>query len=736
VASRRILAGGAPNPNYHARSGSRIGDRTLLPDGTRNPTYRDRSGHAKRDHKHAPDGSPNPDYRPRTGRLSKFMRGLFIAWDGEGITVDTRRETVSYQGQDHEVQQDTQAYVLLANSEGARLVDPNGIGTIAAFEFLLDEAARNPHAIHALYGAQYDHEMMLKDLSRWHLEKLNAGEWVRWQGYKIQYRPRRSLFICRVDRHPGEVGSIVLFDVIGFFQGGFVSALEDWCRDHPDLELIKHGKDRRGEFTLRDMEFMQRYNDAELAALVDLMRRFHQAAKDTGYVLRRWDGAGALAAAMMQKHGVHDHMARRTVTTTDPTTGREVAYEAETTPGFVRQAALRAMAGGRIECLQIGHHRDEVWEHDLNSAYPTYLREVPSLNGATWTRHRGAPCNFVRYALYHVSWDLPDGCPIYPFFYRDPHGRISYPPNGEGWYWGPEVIAALDHHPTGIVVHEWISCTPATPDKPFGFVQAEAARRLELKLAGDPSQKPLKLAINALYGKCAQQKGAHTTPDGRLLLPRYYQPEWAGFVTSSCRAAVYETAMHDPHSVIMIATDGVYSTRLLPVYKGDGLGEWEVSRHAWMISVQSGVYFKEDNGQARACYRGFDRASITPDRVLTAWREGEATLSCAVDRFITLGAAHKSSKPTKQIWRTWRRAPRTLRLDGHGTKRTSLTPAQLHQAAGSLVPTRPIPNPFTTECSHPTRVAWNPEDTLDQSDDWEIVDTVPLYVMLRDVCGD
>ena len=95
MASRRILAGGAPNPNYHARSGSRIGDRTLLPDGTRNPTYRDRSGHAKRDHKHAPDGSPNPDYRPRTGRLSKFMRGLFIAWDGEGITVDTRRETVS-----------------------------------------------------------------------------------------------------------------------------------------------------------------------------------------------------------------------------------------------------------------------------------------------------------------------------------------------------------------------------------------------------------------------------------------------------------------------------------------------------------------------------------------------------------------------------------------------------------------------------------------------------------------
>jgi hypothetical protein len=44
-----------------------------------------------------------------------------------------------------------------------------------------------------------------------------------------------------------------------------------------------------------------------------------------------------------------------------------------------------------------------------------------------------------------------------------------------------------------------------------------------------------------------------------------------------------------------------------------------------MISVQSGVYFTEDQGQARACYRGFDPDSISPQRVLSAWRHGERT---------------------------------------------------------------------------------------------------------------
>lgn len=698
--NRKYLAGGTLNPNYRVRSGSRSGDAARIADGTENPTYRRRSGHASRDHKLRADGVENPTYRARTGRISKFQRGQFIGWDGEGVGTDVRTESVLNNGAPRSVTVESQAYVLLANSIGNHIYDANGISTIDAFEFLLSEAQAHPNAIHVLYGGTYDCEMILKDLSAWQLRNLNDGEFVRFGDYKIQYRPQHSLFICRdrpehLPRH-----SVTIFDVIGFFQSSFVDAIEKWCPNHADHDLIVEGKAGRGQFKSENKQFLIDYNAAELRAFLDLMSRFHAAVKDTDYVLSRWDGAGALAAAMMRKHDVHRHMARRIACTNG------IEHEVETVPSVVRDASLRAMAGGRIECLKIGNHQEPLWHGDINSAYPASLGEVPSLEGGAWIVHHSEPSELQRYALYHVTWDLADGQPLYPFFFRDPNGRISFPPNGEGWYWGPEVITACDHNRTGIAIHDWIEFIPVRHDRPFAFVSDEADRRLRYRHDGNAAEKPIKLGINSLYGKTAQQKGGRFTADGRLLLPRYYQPEWAGYVTACCRAEVYDAAMHDPEAVITIATDGIYATRPLPVTSGDGLGEWKTDNPAWMISVQSGVYFVDQDGEPHACYRGFDASSITPTRVLSGWRAGNRILECTTLRFVTLGAALKSRNP-ESTWRTWRHGPRNLRLDGHGTKRTQLSLRQLPAASKRLVATRPIPNPFTDECSHPTGVAWS-----------------------------
>jgi hypothetical protein len=615
------------------------------------------------------------------------------------VDTDVRTEAVLNNGVPRSVTVESQAYVLLANSVGNHIYDPDGISTIDALEFLLYEAQTHPHAIHVLYYGGYDCEMILKDLSRWQLRNLNAGEWVRFKEYKIQYRPGHSLFICRDRPQHLPRCSVTIFDVFGFFQSSFINAIERWCPNHADHDLIVEGKAGRGQFNQEDKQYLIDYNAAELRAFLDLMSRFHSAVKDTEYVLSRWDGAGALAAAMMRKHDVHRHMARRLVCTTG------VKHEVETVPPWVRDASLRAMAGGRIECLKIGNRQQSLWHGDINSAYPASLGEVPSLESGVWIVHHSEPSELQRYALYHVTWDLADGQHLYPFFFRDPNQRISFPPNGEGWYWGPEVIAAFHHNRTGITIHKWIEFIPARLDRPFAFVSDEADRRLRHRHNGNAAEKPIKLGINSLYGKTAQQKGGRCTDDGRLLLPRYYQPEWAGYVTACCRAEAYDAAMQDPEAVITIATDGIYATRPLPVPAGAGLGEWKTDQPAWMISVQSGVYFVEEDEATRACYRGFDAASITPDRVLDGWRAGQRTLECTTLRFVTLGAALKSRDPAGS-WRTWRRGPRLLRLDGFGTKRTQLSQAQLRAAAEGLVDSKPFPNPFVDECSHPTRVAW------------------------------
>jgi hypothetical protein len=69
----------------------------------------------------------------------------------------------------------------------------------------------------------------------------------------------------------------------------------------------------------------------------------------------------------------------------------------------------------------------------------------------------------------------------------------------------------------------------------------------------------------------------------------------------------------------------------------------------------------------------------------------------------------------------------------------SLAGASANAARGtarSLPRDHPIPNPYTQECSHPNRVAWDPYDTLDDYDLDEIVDTIPLRATLQSLRED
>ena len=74
-------------------------------------------------------------------------------------------------------------------------------------------------------------------------------------------------------------------------------------------------------------------------------------------------------------------------------------------------------------------------------------------------------------------------------------------------------------------------------------------RRLQLKALPDgdpdkPAHYPLKISLNSLYGKFAQQRGYRTDENGTVIrVPTYYQPEYSGFITSHCRAKVFRAAM-------------------------------------------------------------------------------------------------------------------------------------------------------------------------------------------------
>jgi hypothetical protein len=130
---------------------------------------------------------------------------------------------------------------------------------------------------------------------------------------------------------------------------------------------------------------------------------------------------------------------------------------------------------------------------------------------------------------------------------------------------------------------------------------------------------PIKLGLNALYGKLSQREGARAWHDVIA----------AGLITAITRAKLISAVALDPKAVVMLATDGVYSTRPLPLEIGTALGTWEAKEHPDMFIVQPGLYWFPKATQADATHktRGIPKTVVQKhaQRFESAWRHFLAT---------------------------------------------------------------------------------------------------------------
>jgi hypothetical protein len=758
------------------------------------------------------------------GRTSKWAKAEFIGWDGEGATIQGRHE-----------------YVLLANSLGDSIQNPKGLSTDACLRFLLETSAAHPHAIHVGFGFGYDVNMMLKAATYRQLQSVWANQeryGTKIRGYRVRYVPRKTFgvtrfrdppFILKTGKYVPHCDRIQIWDVFGFFQASFVTAVTDWLgADYPELPLIQAGKARRGSFRPEELaSVILPYTQAELRALVRLMQALHAALADAGIPLSRWDGAGAVAAALLRRENIK-------------------AFRSSDLPAPLSDAVQRAYFGGRIELFQYGRYDGPVYHADLRSAYPSAMGDLPDLSHGDWRLTTGGPRQ--PFSVSRVRWDFrggnrdreqglarqqeteaareeirayqatrkrlwgairdagfirphrdwpeippsllryqsrsgldgiardlgyPDeetlyeailryrtpkplpgrptetphasrsGAVIGPLPWRFPEGvSVYFPQAGEGWYWEPEVAAAEEQarrHPGYqlSVVETW-NFYPDTDLRPFAFVPALYATRQRWKQEGRAAEKVLKLGLNSLYGKLVQQAGydpaTHRTPP-------YHELAWGGYITSLTRARLYTLAMVDESHALMIATDGLFSTRPLPVSDTPELGGWELATHAGITIAQSGVYWHPDGSYSR----GFEkpdspRSALSENAVRQGWREGRTFLHFASVRFIGMGSAIQSpaSFPRWRQWLDvgeWDRAHgkpdtplgRELGLTMAGTKRRDVDPWWLHPRDGTpadrLQPT--MPNyPLWEALSAPYPLAWARQE--------EAVDGVSLSVFLSE----
>jgi hypothetical protein len=610
---------------------------------------------------------------------SNFFKLKFLAWDGEGIGHPKNR------------------YVMLANSD-RESITADDLCTTEILEYLLDRDRKG--LIHVIYGGSYDFTHWIMSLNDEEKTELWTKGEIVWNDYKIEMTPHKSFTVrdWKKTRDKEKGRKVTVWDVIGFFQSSFLSTIGAWdIGTKEERKFVERMKASRGVFKQEDSEEIARYNYLECELLRGLMEKLHKllcedpnADRDADehtkpwLPLKRWDGAGAVAAAIYQKEGVKVHVGNSTrwvKTFKDVERSKQWHYGDVAEQHKVEFALRCAYFGGRIECFQKGRANAPGWDLDVVSAYPYMMLSLPSFETGVWKEVTTFDPD--AFGVWETDWSNEDHT-IYPLPYRSRSGVVDFPRQGRGWHHTCEVRSAMADPRNHITVRRGYVWQTDSQVKPFEFVRPYFNQRKILKSSGHPAEKIIKLGLNSLYGKMAQTVGSEMQPrevdfeipvasvEGSIdewikkvsankifyTTPPYYNLAWAGAVTAGCRSMVYDMAMTRESDVVMIQTDGLFGLGETPkVEQTKELGTFEIVEYDDIICVQAGVYWLGKEGATNDIEwkvtktRGFSRADVSPDICLEAWKKRLTEVKYkGSPRFYTLGAALGSGMDKLGHW--------------------------------------------------------------------------------------
>jgi hypothetical protein len=590
------------------------------------------------------------DKLPASRKVRKRRELPFVGWDGEGFTDKS--------GKHH--------YALFGNSEGQRIQGYN----LKPEECLglLFQAPKD--AIHVIYAGTYDVTMIFRDSI--HVHAVTHSQYVAIGRYRVRFLKGKSLHVKDLVTKE----SRVLYDVFTFFGTSFVKACREYLTPEECQELgldrIQEMKEQRASFTKITPETVA-YMELELRALVRLATVLRERLAQVGIYPSRWHGPGAIASTVLRDQRIREKMA---------------PYDDD-----LREAAEAAYYGGRFEQFKRGTYIGPVYQYDIRSAYPYAMSLLPDLSNLRWQRERKSGGIVDRpYALYLVrTRHLPDGWTV-P--HRAKWGTIYFPEFAYGWYWGIELPPGIKY------VEAWI---PLGLDvEAFSFVEEMYNRRARLKSEGKPEQLALKLALNSLYGKLAQSKGANWNGK-QWQKPTYHELLWAGYITAYTRSMLLQALRLAGDSAIAVETDAIFTTKPLDLELGTGLGKWDCTVYEGIKYIQSGVSMTLSNGVWSYKTRGITLKRTGADVEL--WndllRTGSVTISQT--RFVT--------DTRFKGFGNWQKQDRTLVLDDPRTlqKRVRINPCE--ECGDYLSHLHPLyVPPVEFQLSTPYKFVWRKAD--------------------------
>lgn len=595
-----------------------------------------------------------------------------IAWDMEGMSLS---------GDDK-----PQHPILFGNSiEPDKALVSQRLRSLDMLQYVIDVGQRYPNALHVGYAFKYDVCMMLQDLPEQAIRLIWKSNHIklmwpdrlgqRWY-WTLQYYPGKKFTVTRSNKsknaawngHNKQRTTVTIYDYSSFFGGKkFINAAEEILREdlnNEDRKTIEHGKIARGFNVWEDLSSVRHYWEREIHLISRTFQKFRDVMVRAGFNLKEWYGPGAIANFINARNNIRAHLGAAQSTT---------GYM----PTEVHQASKIAFSGGRFEAFQLGRHEGPIHAIDINSAYPYALTMIPSLHpdNGEW-RHETNPTRIERFGFYRIQYRASKAQPIefrpMPLFWRDSRGLISYPNYLEGWYASPEarMVASM---PGVRIVEGWV-WDHTGHEFPWRFLEDMYDARIKIG-KNNLMSLPFKLGPNSLYGKYAQTVGwdeKHKKPPKSHALPV------AAWITSMCRAMLWDVIRHAPDKIIAVETDSVYSTvppDKLGIETGQGLGEWSHDIYEEIVYLQSGMYLTKKDGEWKGVRsRGIGRHEFEPESIceyLQRLKPGdhwEPYTITTKPRFIGMGAALASDNFAANYC-TWQRHVKDITFGDTGKRR-------------------------------------------------------------------
>lgn len=257
-------------------------------------------------------------------------------------------------------------------------------------------------------------------------------------------------------------------------------------------------------------------------------------------------------------------------------------------------AYYQSYRGGWFEICKRG--RFNAWGYDIVSAYPAITRELPDIRNGEFVEIEDKEDLFKQdeYGCVLVRAVNKNMSVINPLSVQIAKG-LFYPvlDDYEYKYITLREYRAFKRLYDLEIIKGWIFrpyskyvTRPFMPviDKLFEIKQSEK----EAGRKDSAMYMTSKLIMNSIYGNTIQTT---TKNDGETVTGGFFNPFYASEITAYCRVKMWEAIKDKLDSVIMIATDGVFTDRPLNIELDKALGGWDMEyEDEDAVFIGSGIY--------------------------------------------------------------------------------------------------------------------------------------------------